>query len=254
MKRRTLAVLAVVAALEFTAAAHGEAYARGELNKVHDKADYYLDRGVAAALAFDWIEACKWYALATAFGGTEFYKRYYDGVVLILSKKERKSCLETVHAESVQQRESHLKAEQMASYRTDTLNRLRQVLGDRPDISILGHRFVFRPEVLFATGEAEVLQGGLAQLKHLATTLPDLIPQDVDCSLLVTSADHSKALGLARVAAVTESLIEQGFTRCRLTTYPHSPNPLSPNRIGPNPLSPVGDIAFALKLTPRDPS
>ena len=107
MKRQTLAVLAVVAALEFTAAAHGEAYARGELDKVNNKAVDYLDRGAAAALAFDWIEACKWYALATAFGGTEFYKRYYDGVVLILSKKERKSCLENVHTESVQQREAH---------------------------------------------------------------------------------------------------------------------------------------------------
>ena len=241
MKRQTLAVLAVVAALEFAAAAHGEAYARGELGKANNKAVDYLGRGAAAALAFDWIEACKWYALATAFGGTEF-KRFYDGVVLILSKKERKSCLENVHAESVQQREAH-QAEQMDRYRTDTLNRLRQVLGDRLDISIVGHRFIFQSEVLFATGEAKIHQGGLAQLKHLATTLLDLIPQDVDCSLLVTSTSDSEALWTARVVAFTESLIEQGITRCRLTTNPFSTNPFRP----------VGDIEFELKLTPRDP-
>ena len=224
MKRQTLAVLAVVAALEFTAAAHGEAYAQYNLGNANDKAQDYLDRGAAAALAFDWIEACKWYALATAFGGTEFYKRYYDGVVLILSKKERKSCLENVHTESVQQR-------------TDTLNRLRQVLSDRPDVNIVGSHFVFQSEVLFATGEAEILQGGLTQLKHLATTLLDLIPQDVDCSLLVMPDDYSGALASARVAAVTESLIEQGITRCRLW---------------PNLFSPMDEIGFKLIFTPRD--
>ncbi len=240
-------MLAVVGTLEFAAAAHGEAYAQDNLNKVGNKAVDYLDRGSAAALAFDWIEACKWYALATAYGGTEF-KRYYDGVVLILSAEELESCLENVHAESVQQREAHFRAEQMARYGTDTLNRLRQVLGDRPDISIVGHRFVFQSEVLFATGEAEILQGGFAQLKHLATTLLDLIPQDVDCSLLVTSADDiirrpdtksAKALWFARIAAVEESLIEQGITRCRLTTNPYSTPGLY-------------EIAFELKFTSRD--
>ncbi len=272
MKRQTLAVLAVVAALGFTAAAHGEAYAQDNSYEVREKSQDYWNRGAAAALAFDWIEACKWYALATAFGGTDL-KKFYDGVTLILSRKERESCLENVHAESVQQlvgrlkaevrlkaeavqrrarleaeavqrREARLEAEQMARYRTDTFNRLRQVLGDRLDISIVGHRLVFQSEVLFATGEAEILQGGLAQLKHLATTLPDLIPQDVDCSLLVMPDDYSAALASARVAAVTESLSEQGFTRCRLTTNPFSPL-----------LSSFAsrEIELEFNFTPRDP-
>ena len=239
MKRQTLAVLAVVGALEFAAAAHGEAYARNERGKLGAKVSGYLDRGAAAALAFDWIEACKWYALATAFGGTKV-KDFYDGVALILSAEEQKSCLENVHAESAQQREAHLKAEQMASYRTDTLNRLRQVLGDRADVSFVGHRLVFQSEVLFATGEAEILQGGLTLLKHLATTLLDLISNDVDCSLLVTSADDSGRLRRARVAAVTESLIEQGITRCRLTINPFS-------------MGGLNEIAYELKFTSRDP-
>ena len=248
MKRQTLLVLAVVGALEFVAAAHGEAYAQNERGKLSAQVSGYLDRGAAAALAFDWIEACKWYALATAFGGTNV-KDFYDGVALILSAEERKSCLENVHAESVQQREAHLKAEQMARYRTDTLNRLRQVLGDRPDVSIVGHRLVFQSEVLFATGEDEILQGGLTLLKHLATTLLDLIPHDVDCYLLVTSADDiirrpdtksAEALWFARIAAVTESLFEQGITRCRLTTNPFSTGELN-------------EIALELKFTSRDP-
>ena len=254
MKRQTLAVLAVVGALEFAAAAHGEAYAQNERGKLSAKARDYLDRGAAAALAFDWIEACKWYALATAFGGPKV-KDFYDGVALILSAEERKSCLENVHAESAQQREAHLKdeqmaryrkreahleAEQMAPYRTDTLNRLRQVLGDRADVSFVGHRLVVQSEILFATGEAEILQGGLRLLKHLATTLLDLISNDVDCSLLVTSADDSGRLRRARVAAVTESLIEQGITRCRLTTNPFSTGGLN-------------EIAYELKFTSRDP-
>ncbi len=46
------------------------------------------------------------------------------------------------------------KVEELAQYRSEFFGRLRQVLGDRPDIRIVGDRFVFQSEVLFDPGSA----------------------------------------------------------------------------------------------------
>ena len=54
-------------------------------------------------------------------------------------------------------------------------------LGNRPDIRIVGDRFVFQSEVFFDTGQAQLLPEGRAELDKLATALIDLdkqIPPD----------------------------------------------------------------------------
>src|SRR5262245_7274886 len=48
------------------------------------------------------------------------------------------------------------KVEELARYRSEFFGRLRDILGDRPDIRIVGDRFVFQSEVLFAPGSAEL--------------------------------------------------------------------------------------------------
>src|SRR6516162_5946116 len=44
------------------------------------------------------------------------------------------------------------KVEELARYRSEFFGRLHEILGDRPDIRIVGDRFVFQSEVLFAPG------------------------------------------------------------------------------------------------------
>ena len=48
------------------------------------------------------------------------------------------------------------KVRELARYRSEFLGRLRAVLGERADVRVVGDRFVFQSEVLFATGEAEL--------------------------------------------------------------------------------------------------
>src|SRR4029077_18564664 len=48
------------------------------------------------------------------------------------------------------------KVQELASYRSEFFARLREILGDRPDIRIVGDRFVFQSEVLFAPGSADL--------------------------------------------------------------------------------------------------
>ena len=80
------------------------------------------------------------------------------------------------------------KVQELARYRSEFFGRLRDVLGERQDIRIVGDRFVFQSEVLFASGEAELGAPGKEQLAALARTLIDIaarIPPDINWVLQV---------------------------------------------------------------------
>jgi chemotaxis protein MotB len=80
------------------------------------------------------------------------------------------------------------RVQELARYRSDFFGRLRQILGDRPDIRIVGDRFVFQSEVLFATGSDEISQAGAAELAKLADAVQQLateIPPDIAWALQV---------------------------------------------------------------------
>jgi len=80
------------------------------------------------------------------------------------------------------------KVAELARYRSEFFGRLRDVLGERPDIRIVGDRFVFQSEVLFASGSADLGPGGRDQLARLADTLLEVarrIPSDLDWVLRI---------------------------------------------------------------------
>ena len=80
------------------------------------------------------------------------------------------------------------KVQELARYRSEFFGRLRETLGERPDIRIVGDRFVFQSEVLFASGSAQVGDPGKAQLGRLAATLKELaarIPPEINWVLRV---------------------------------------------------------------------
>lgn len=69
------------------------------------------------------------------------------------------------------------KVEELARYRSEFFGRLREILGNRQDIRIVGDRFVFQSEVLFPTGSADLNPQGEATLKNLADTLKEIVPK-----------------------------------------------------------------------------
>ncbi|MDE2335553.1 MAG: peptidoglycan -binding protein [Rhodospirillales bacterium] len=69
------------------------------------------------------------------------------------------------------------KVQQLQQYRSEFFGELRKVLAGRPGIRIVGDRFVFQSEVLFASGSAELSSAGLDQITALAITLKHLIPE-----------------------------------------------------------------------------
>src|SRR5262249_46797748 len=67
------------------------------------------------------------------------------------------------------------RVQELSRYRSDFFGRLRAILGNRPDIRIVGDRFVFQSEVFFDTARATLDKPeGLAELDGLAIALLEL--------------------------------------------------------------------------------
>ena len=69
------------------------------------------------------------------------------------------------------------KVEELQRYRSEFFGRLRDVLQNRPGIQIVGDRFVFQSEVLFPVGSADMTPSGQDQIRALAATLKQIIPE-----------------------------------------------------------------------------
>ncbi len=123
------------------------------------------------------------------------------------------------------------KVQELNRYRSDFFGRLRQILGSRPDIRVVGDRFVFQSSVLFASDSAEISPEGKQSLDTLASAILDLereIPPDIPWILRVdghtdnrplTGAGPYKSnweLSAARAVSVVQYLISKGVEPDRL--------------------------------------
>jgi len=123
------------------------------------------------------------------------------------------------------------RVQELARYRSDFFGRLREILGDRPDIRIVGDRFVFQSEVLFDVGSAEISEAGLTELDALAEAVVELrqeIPEDIPWVLRVdghtdvqpiTSEGRFRnnwELSAGRAISVVRFLINKGIPADRL--------------------------------------
>lgn len=80
------------------------------------------------------------------------------------------------------------KVAELARFRSEFFGRLREILGNRDDVRIVGDRFVFQSEVLFDSGSAELGEAGQVQLGRLAQTLLELaarMPPEINWILRV---------------------------------------------------------------------
>ncbi len=122
------------------------------------------------------------------------------------------------------------KVQELAQYRSEFFGRLREVMGERDDVQIVGDRFVFQSEVLFPSGRAAINQDGQAQLRRLAAALIELegeIPSEIDWVLRIdghTDAQPIRTqqfpnnwfLSAARAISVVEFLRREGVPAQRL--------------------------------------
>jgi chemotaxis protein MotB len=122
------------------------------------------------------------------------------------------------------------KVQELSRYRSDFFGRLRQILGARPGIRVVGDRFVFESSVLFESAKADVSPAGQQSLDDLAAAVIDLereIPPDIPWILRIDghtdkhpiSGGAFKSnweLSAARAIAVVQYLISKGIPPDRL--------------------------------------
>jgi chemotaxis protein MotB len=89
------------------------------------------------------------------------------------------------------------RVQELSRYRSDFFGKLREILGNRPDIRVVGDRFVFQSEVFFDSGAAVLRPEGRAELDKLASALLDLekqIPSDINWVLRVDGHTDTRQL------------------------------------------------------------
>lgn len=74
------------------------------------------------------------------------------------------------------------RVQELNKFRSEFFGRLREILGNRPDVRIVGDRFVLQSEVFFDTGKADLLPAGRGELDKVADALTQLekqIPNEI---------------------------------------------------------------------------
>jgi len=123
------------------------------------------------------------------------------------------------------------RVQELSRYRSDFFGKLRDILGNRPDIRVVGDRFVFQSEVFFDSAQAALRPEGRAELDQLAGALLDLekqIPSEINWVLRVDGHTDTRQLSAtspfksnwelssARAISVVQYLISKGVPPQRL--------------------------------------
>ncbi|GIX32304.1 MAG: hypothetical protein KatS3mg125_0260 [Lysobacterales bacterium] len=151
----------------------------------------------------------------------------------LLAEKDRVLAQQSAAIESLEARLDRLLAERLRElerYRSEFFGRLREALGDREDVRIVGDRFVIASEILFPSGSDQLSEQGLAELSRLAEVLSEVaakIPSDLPWVLQVDGHTDRRPirtarfpsnweLSTARALAVVRHLIARGIPPERL--------------------------------------
>ncbi|MCK0172280.1 peptidoglycan -binding protein [Aliiroseovarius sp. S1123] len=134
--------------------------------------------------------------------------------------------------EEAERKRLEAEAKELSAYRSEFFGKLRQVLGNREGVQIVGDRFVFSSEVLFESARAELQPEGRAQVGRVAALLADVageIPDEVDWVIRVDGHTdnvplsgrgayrNNWELSQARALSVVEYMIDAlGFPPDRL--------------------------------------
>ena len=121
------------------------------------------------------------------------------------------------------------RVQELQKFKSDFFGRLRDILGARSDVTVVGDRFIFQSEVLFEQGQAQLGEAGRAQLTEIGAALMEIsneIPADIPWVLQVDGhTDDVPVSGVyrdnwqlstERALSVVRYLIQQGVPAERL--------------------------------------
>jgi chemotaxis protein MotB len=119
--------------------------------------------------------------------------------------------------------------QELSTYRSDFFGKLREILGNRSDIRIVGDRFVLQSEIFFDTGRADLKPEGRAELDKVAAAIVELegqIPADIPWILRVDGHTDVRPmigqfrsnwdLSAGRAISVVQYMVAKGVKPSRL--------------------------------------
>ncbi len=118
------------------------------------------------------------------------------------------------------------RVQELSKFRSDFFGKLREILGNRPDVRIVGDRFVLQSEVFFDVGKADLLPTAKTELDKVGDALAGLekqIPADIAWVLRVDGHTDVRPisggafksnwdLSAARAIAVVQYLVTKGVS------------------------------------------
>ncbi len=122
------------------------------------------------------------------------------------------------------------KVNELARYRSEFFGKLKEALGSRADLRVVGDRFMVPSDVLFDSGSSDLNDGAQAAVSKLADTLKEVtaeIPSNIDWVLRIDGHTDRRAihtnhfpsnweLSTARAVAIVKYLVVQGIPANRL--------------------------------------
>jgi len=122
------------------------------------------------------------------------------------------------------------RVQELTKYRSECCGKLREILGNRPDVHVVGDRFVLQSEVFFDVGKADLRPEARAELDKVAGALVELgkqIPADIAWVLRVDGHTDVRPitggvfksnwdLSAERAISVVQYLVGKGVSPQRL--------------------------------------
>ncbi len=211
---------------------------RAELGEVRDRAlaleaelAEASERTLAAQRAMTDAEAALAWTEASMAALTDELRATRDQLArieAILAEREVEIASQELRIEDLDTRLAAALAQEvdeLQRFRSEFFGRLREVLGDRADVRVVGDRFVFQSEVLFERASATLGPAARAELRQLAATLNEItadLPRDLPWILQVNGHTDRRPirtpqfpsnweLSTARAISVARFLIDQGI-------------------------------------------
>ena len=153
------------------------------------------------------------------------------------------------------------RVKELSEYRSEFFGKLKEIIGDRDDIIIIGDRFVFQSEVLFDSGEANIGIDGQRQLAKLSVAIQELIneiPEEINWILRIdghtdkvpirnSRYESNWELSASRAISVVDFLIKTGIPPNRLAATGRGE--FIPLEIGDNEIAYKKNRRIEIKLT-----
>ncbi len=156
------------------------------------------------------------------------------------------------------------RVEELQKFKSEFFGRVKEKIKNRPEIKIVGDRFVFQSEVLFQTGSTNIGLKGEKELERLASILLDIeksIPKDINWILQIEghtdnlpvkkgqTFEDNWELSTERALSVLRFFIKNGLNPKRLSASGYGS--FQPIEIGENSDSRSKNRRIEMKITQK---